>query len=217
MEDTEVVKKLLSNLEDQVNEISHNLKDDILTESLKDKLFNLNKQGELDNKEAIGELNEAKLLNFYSYILVSLYFTSLKLSGSKFNNDSVIMEEINRVKKYMLRVKNAEENLNKIDDVEKENDKYSKSMLKKQLNYEPAVSHVHFKDENENGNGTGTGDKENKAKRQESISVQDSKKIVQAKSNSVKASKNSKTKKFDKKGKPNNNKNNYKNNKITKK
>lgn len=147
MEETAVVKKLLGNLEELVGTVSSKLQENILDETLNETLEEIARIGEREHNEANSELSQAKLLNLYSYILVSLYFTSLKLNGSKFNNDSPIMQEIKRVKEYMDRVKKAEDQLIKKDEKQKKETQDSKNFIKRQL-HEPAVSKVHFEDDN---------------------------------------------------------------------
>ncbi|KAG0674759.1 hypothetical protein C6P42_002074 [Pichia californica] len=145
MEDTETVNKLLSNLGEVTSTLSNKLKEDILGKTLKERIDEIVRDGEIENNEIKSELEQAKLLNMYSYILVSIYFASLKLNGCKFKNDSSIMFEIKRVKEFMDRVDKAQSSLNDIDEREKDKQVESEKFINSHLK-EPAVSRVHFQD-----------------------------------------------------------------------
>lgn len=146
--ETDLVKKLLGNLNALVNTTSNKLNQNILDNTLNEKIEEIHKLGELENDQIKSELKEAKILNIYSYILVSLYFTNLKLSGEKLNNDSLIMNEIKRVKEFMDKVKKAEELMSQDAESNKLNETTSKSVINRYLNngsgHEPAVSKAHF-------------------------------------------------------------------------
>lgn len=148
MEETDTVNKLLIKLNEITGSLSHNLKENIVNDSLREKIDEIKRDGELENNEVNSELEQAKLINMISYILVSLYFTNLKINGSKFNNESPIMLEIKRVKEYMDRVKRAQELLNKSEERDNKMEIESEKMVNKYLK-EPAVSKVHFQDRND--------------------------------------------------------------------
>jgi hypothetical protein len=152
--ETDGVKNLLATLNDLVKSVSGKLKENILEKTLSESIDEISRKGELENNEAISELEQAKLLNMYSYILVSLYFTNLKLSGVKLNNESYIMQEIKRIKEYMDKVKSAEESLKKNEVNERKKEDESQIFIKTHLSgHEPAVSKVHFQNKNtESGN-----------------------------------------------------------------
>lgn len=148
MEETETVNKLLIKLNEITELLSHNIKENIVDVSLREKIDEIKRDGEFENNEVNSELEQAKLVNMISYLLVSLYFTNLKINGSKFNNESPIMLEIKRVKEYMDRVKRAQELLNKAEERDNQIEIESEKMVNKYLN-EPAVSKVHFQDRND--------------------------------------------------------------------
>lgn len=150
MEETDAVKKLLTTLSDLTGTISNQLKENILEKTLSETLDEITRHREdkRENNKALNELEQAKLLNMYAYILVSLSFTSAKLDGIKFNNDAPIMQEIKRVKEYMDRVKKAEDFLFESTEETKKREAESESFINKHLG-EPAVSKVHFQDREE--------------------------------------------------------------------
>lgn len=147
MEETDTVNKLLVKLNEITELLSHNIKENIVDVSLREKIDEIKRDGEFGNNEINSELEQAKLVNMISYILVSLYFTNLKINGSKFNNESPIMLEIKRVKEYMDRVKRAQESLNKAEERDNKLEIESEKMVNKYLK-EPAVSQAHFQDRN---------------------------------------------------------------------
>lgn len=149
--ETETVKKLLGNLGNLVDSFTGQLKDDVLAKTLSEALDEISRKGEMEQNEAVSELQQAKLLNMYAYLLVSIYFTSLKLNGSKINNESVIMQEIQRVKQYTDRVKRAEESLLKKEEGDALKEEESERFIKRHLGgVEPAVSSEHFQDRKQN-------------------------------------------------------------------
>ena len=145
--EVEGVNKLLGNLNELVNSITESIKDNLVDKTLIESLEEISKIGEIEHTETLSELEQAKLLNIYSYILVSLYFTSLKLCGDKINNESPIMFEIKRVKEYMDKVKLAEDQFLKKETKEQRKERESENFIKKHIGVtgnEPAVSKTHF-------------------------------------------------------------------------
>lgn len=145
--EVESVNNLLKNLNELVNSVTDPIKENIVDKTLIESLEEISKTGEIEHNEAVSELEQAKLLNIYSFILVSLQFTSLKLSGNKINNDSPIMMEIKRVKEYMDKVKVAEDLLLKKETKEQKKERESQEFIKKHISVtgsEPAVSKTHF-------------------------------------------------------------------------
>jgi DNA-binding Lrp family transcriptional regulator len=147
--DADNVHKLLKNLGDSVENISESLKDELLTKVLSEQLEELLKEGELTNKRAIFELEQAKLLNIYAYLLVSMQFTQLKLNGSKFDNQAPVMQEIKRVKEFMDKVKRAEDVFYRRETAEEKKEKVSQEFVKNYISatgQAPAVSRKHFEE-----------------------------------------------------------------------
>lgn len=147
--DADNVHKLLKNLGDSVENISESLKDELLTKVLSEQLEELLKEGELTNKRAIFELEQAKLLNIYAYLLVSMQFTQLKLNGSKFDNQAPVMQEIKRVKEFMDKVKRAEDVFYRRETAEEKKEKVSQEFVKNYISatgQAPAVSSKHFEE-----------------------------------------------------------------------
>lgn len=150
MEETDEVKKLLITLGDLTGTISSKLKENVLEKTLSESLDEITRHKESNkaNDEALNELEQAKILNMYAYLLVSLSFTNAKLDGVKFNNEAPIMQEIKRVKQYMDRVKKAEESLYESAEKARKREAESETFINKHLG-EPAVSKVHFQDREE--------------------------------------------------------------------
>lgn len=148
MEEVEAVKKLLNTVGELTGTVSSKLKEDVLRKTLSETLDEITKNGEMEHNFLVSELEQAKVLNTYAYILVSLYFTITKLDGVKFNNETPIMQEIKRVKEYMDRVKEAEDSILESNEKAKKNEAESEKFINRHLR-EPAVSSVHFQDKKE--------------------------------------------------------------------
>lgn len=143
--ETEAMTSLLNSLSDIVNEVTSKLKGDILETPLCETLEELTRAGEAKQLQTVTELEQAKLLNLYSYILVTLQFTSQKLRGARIDNNSEIMQEIKKVKDFMDRVKTAEDDLTRKNNKERAMEEQSEKLIQKHINgQEPAVSNVHF-------------------------------------------------------------------------
>ncbi|TID17264.1 hypothetical protein CANINC_004028 [Pichia inconspicua] len=157
--ETSAVQSLLNNLQSLTHSFTTELKDNLIAQTLNESLEEIIKRGEIEKNEAVSELEQAKLLNLNAYVLVSLYFTHLKLKGDKLDSNSPIVSEINRVKTFMDKVKIAETQLsqkegNVVDQIEGTKD-FIEKHYSNNNGRAPAVSKVHFEPKDE-ASKTGT-------------------------------------------------------------
>lgn len=155
MADVEIsaVQSLLSNLKELLHSFTTELKDNLTTQTIDETLEEIVKRGEIQKNEAVSELEQAKLLNLNAYVLVSLYFTHLKLKGDKVEANSSIISEIKRVKEFMDKVKVAETQLHQKEKSELKEAEASKELIRKHYggnqDRTPAVSNAHFESNEE--------------------------------------------------------------------
>lgn len=157
--ETDAVSKILGSLGSLVKSFSSNLKENVLSQSINETIEEISKQGELEHNQAVSELQQAKVQNLNAYLLVSLYFTHLKLNGDKLNADSNIMSEIKRVKEFMDKVKVAEKRLDQQEEKDTKRAEESEQFMNKHFgNRSSAVSSAHFQAQDEDNKPQGIHD-----------------------------------------------------------
>ncbi|ANZ76846.1 BA75_03427T0 [Komagataella pastoris] len=133
MENVETVQQLVNNLDVRLDNVSASL----------DEVLELKKLDEITEK--MSQLDQCKMLNSLSYILSSLYFAYLKVNGVKDVHTHGIMNDLQRVKLYMSRVKTFEEKSRKSELQEVQKKESIHNNLKDSLGT-PAISSANFND-----------------------------------------------------------------------
>lgn len=146
MDDTKAVNDIVNSLRDSTRDLKSSLDSSILRKSLNELVIDLSDA----THSAKSELAKCKLLNAYSFVVASLYFSYLKACGLNTGNDHAIMEELARVKSYIGRVQQAEKGKDIKAEKERKSKEAAKNFIRKQFGgvggtrEDAAISRVQF-------------------------------------------------------------------------